>query len=109
MMCSVSRTISVIVLTVLLVAAPGCVRYIKIPERYPMYTLLDKEELQAEREKLIVTKAELEPLTAETREKVLKIVASYKSEAAYMRTLLEKYNAYAEVKNDDFNRYMNGR
>lgn len=80
------------------IVCPGCIfqRYVHIPSRHPVYELPPKAAVAK------VTAAELEPLSTETKMKVVTTVTQLKSEAAQLRALLESYNAYAKKQNDEY-------
>ena len=88
-----------LILVMSLLICPGCFsRYVHIPSRHPVYDLPEKAVVAK------VTAAELEPLTTETKMKVVSTVTGLKSEAAQLRALLESYNTYAKKQNDEYDK-----
>ena len=96
------KTFILSILALAMLTTPGCLfgRYQYIEARYPVYDLPPKSEIAK------VNAAELEPLTTETKMKVVQTVTALKSEAAQLRVILDSYNKYAAERNAEYKEHF---
>jgi len=87
----------IIVSLLILIVCSGCFsKYVHVPDRYPIYEIPPKAQL----ENISIT--EFNQLNEKTRSKILKTVTELKLEAAQLRVILESYNKYAADKNKQY-------
>lgn len=99
--------ISSLILLVIFLA--GCLdlqvsptQQIKVPDRYPDYS----DAIPPKTEIAKIASSDLDSLKPAVKEAVITTVNNLKAEASALRAVLDSYQKYAKMKNEEFDAYM---